>query len=252
MGQAVLQAAAANTKCSIKAALVRSGSNLVGQDTGIPTDEKNPRLVYTETLGASITPQVMIDFSTAQAFDNCLALAVNRKIAFISGTTGLSTEQKNNLRHAATQIPVLWASNFSLGVALLNQLVHLAASKLDDRFEIEIIETHHRNKIDAPSGTALSLGQTAAKARGNDFDHVAQFARHGLGEPRSSRDIGFAVVRAADVIGEHTVLFAAPGERIEITHKASNRNIFAQGAVQAAIWLSQQKPGTYDIADVLG
>jgi 4-hydroxy-tetrahydrodipicolinate reductase len=195
---------------------------------------------------------VLIDFTGAAGFDAALGLCVEHGLALVSGSTGLSASQHAAARAAASRIGVLLASNFSLGAALLRKLAATAAAALDDSYDAEIVETHHRDKVDAPSGTALTLGKAVAEARGVDFASVARLARQGATGPRRAGEIGFAVVRAADVIGEHTVLFAAPGERLELTHRAGNREIFAQGAVRAAVWLGAQPAGWYDITDVFG
>jgi 4-hydroxy-tetrahydrodipicolinate reductase len=169
----------------------------------------------------------------------------------VTGTTGLSDAQQAALAQAAATIPVLWAANFSLGVALLRKLAAQAAATLGEEFDVEIVEAHHRHKQDAPSGTALALGRTIADARRRSLGDVARYARHGLVGPRTPGEIGFAVVRAADIVGEHTVLFAAPGERLELTHRAGSRDVFALGALRAALWLAGRPAGAYDIADVL-
>ena len=168
------------------------------------------------------------------------------------GSMIVFTIVRPELQAAAKHIPVLWSANFSLGVALLRKMTAMAAAQLGPEFEAEILEVHHRAKRDAPSGTALALGMAIADARQHSFADVARFARQGQGGGREAQEIGFAVMRAADVIGEHTVMFASEGERLELTHRASSRSIFAIGAVRSAIWLARQGAGWYDITDVLG
>lgn len=194
---------------------------------------------------------VLVDFSSAAGFDKALGLCVAQQICLVSGSTGLDAAQVAAARAAAQRIPVLLAANFSLAVALLRRLATTAAATLGPEFDIEIGEIHHRNKIDAPSGTALALGEAVAAARGRPLAEVARHARHGITGPRAPGEIGFSVSRAGDVVGEHTVMFAGPGERLELTHRANSREVFARGAVEAARWIAARGPGWYDIVDVL-
>jgi 4-hydroxy-tetrahydrodipicolinate reductase len=240
MGREIMRLAHADARAAVVAALVKSQSDATGVDG----------VACTTSLDANVAPAVLIDFSAADAFDGALALARSRRIAFVSGTTGLSQRQHDALRDAATAIPVLWSSNFSLGVAVLARLASEAARALAT-WDCEIAEAHHRNKKDAPSGTALSLGRAVADARGALFDDVAE--RDRATTPRTrAESIGFAVTRAGDIVGEHTVTFAGEGERIELTHRATDRAIFARGAIEAALWLAGRRPGSYALADVLG
>ena len=243
MGQAIVRLAGPDTGVGIVAAIVRPDSALLGTRV---TDAGEVR--YRADLEPSASPRVLVDFSIADAFDAALALSRERRIAFVSGTTGLSARQEAALRDAAGAIPVLWSANFSIGVAVLERLVREAARALAD-WDCEIAEAHHRRKKDAPSGTALALGRAVAEARGADFEQVARR------EPAGAREdaaIGFASVRAGDIVGEHTVLFAGEGERIELTHRASDRSIFARGALRAAAWIADRPPGRYTLADVIG
>jgi 4-hydroxy-tetrahydrodipicolinate reductase len=241
MGQAVLQALVGRSDVAAAAALVRPGSPAIGE--AAPGG-----LRYASALPAGATPSVLIDFSGAAGFDAALALALAHGSAFVSGSTGLAPAQRDALERAAASIPTLWSANFSLGVALLGRLAAEAARALPD-WDCEIVEAHHERKRDAPSGTALALGREVAAARGRDLDAAA---RHSYADaPRRPGDIGFAVVRAADIVGEHTVLLATPGERIELVHRATDRAIFARGAVAAARWLAGRAPRRYALADVL-
>ncbi len=172
--------------------------------------------------------------------------------AIVIGTTGFSPEEKERLVAAAREIPIVFAANFSVGVNLCLKLLDTAARVLGDDVDIEIIEAHHRHKVDAPSGTALRMGEVVAEALGRDLQKVAVYGREGQTGARPRETIGFATVRAGDVVGDHTVLFAADGERVEITHKASSRMTFAKGAVRAALWLDEKPAGLYDMQDVLG
>jgi len=243
MGQAILRAAHERNDARIVAALVRSDSELLGRST-------DGDLVFAQTLDAAAAPDLLIDFSAAAAFDAALALALSRRIALVSGTTGLSPRQQLAMRDASKTIPVLWSANFSLGVAVLTQLVREAARALPD-WDCEIAEVHHRHKKDAPSGTALALGREIADAREVDFDKVAELARSGAQAARRTSAIGFASMRAGDIVGEHTVMFAGDGERIELAHRATDRAIFARGALAAALWLRARAPGLYSMADVV-
>jgi len=169
----------------------------------------------------------------------------------VIGTTGLTAEQKQQLVEAGQDIPIVFASNFSVGVNLSFKLLDMAARVMGDDADIEIIEAHHRHKVDAPSGTAMRMGEVIADARGRDLQKVAVYGREGHTGARERETIGFATVRGGDVVGDHTVLFATEGERLEITHKASSRMTFAKGAVRAALWLQGREPGLYDMQDVL-
>lgn len=193
---------------------------------------------------------VVIDFSSPAGFDAALAHCLAHGTALVSGTTGLDASQRNALVEAARTIPVLHAANFSLGVALLTRLVREAAGTLPD-WDLEILEIHHSRKLDAPSGTALALGRAAAEARGQNFDEVAVLSREGQVGARPAGAIGFASVRAGDVIGEHTAMFATAGERLELSHRATDRAIFARGALHAAAWLAGKSAGAYSLDDVL-
>lgn len=247
MGQAILRLARARSDVRIAAALVGPDS----ASNGLPIDPASPGLGYASSLADAADAAVLIDFSTPDAFDDALAQAQARGVAFVSGTTGLSDAQHAAMADAAQSIPVLWSANFSVGVAVLTRLVAEAAKLLAD-WDCEIIEAHHRNKKDAPSGTALSLGRAVADARGVDFDQVARVDRAGIAATaRNASDIGFAVIRGGDIVGEHSVLFASDGERVELHHAATDRDIFARGALAAAIALSNAVPGYHDFAETI-
>lgn len=246
MGRALVAATAAGSDCEVVAAIVPAASALVGGPV-----VADARLHYASALDPRTACDVVVDFSSTAGFDSALAVALSRGVAFVSGTTGLADAQRAALDAAAERIPVLWASNFSIGVALLRRLVAVAAASLDAQFDVEIVEAHHARKLDAPSGTALTLGEAVAAARGGSVDQLACPPRHGVGGPRSAGGIGFASIRGGDIVGEHTVLFAGAGERLELTHRATDRAIFARGAVHAARWLAGRAPGRYDIVDTL-
>jgi 4-hydroxy-tetrahydrodipicolinate reductase len=252
MGRATLAEIAARPDCQLVAALVRPRDDAQDSlDAAAGVFGTPPPAPVLEQLDPATALDVLVDFSGAAGFDRALAACVARGIPLVSGSTGLSPAQFAAARAAAGAIPVLWAANFSLGVALLRRLVGLAATALGPEFDAEIVECHHRDKLDAPSGTALTLGRAIAAARGQDFDAVARFARHGTTGARNEGEIGFAVLRAADVVGEHSVVFAAAGERLELSHRAGDRAIFARGAVAAARWIVGRPAGWYDIGDVL-
>ncbi len=236
MGQALKRVADADEHVGIVAGVSRAGSlTPMGAD------------------GQSAAPdaaQVLIDFSHADAFDAALKCALARHIAFVSGTTGLSDAQRSALRDAAVQIPVLWSANFSLGVAVLTRLVREAARALPD-WQCEILEAHHQHKRDAPSGTALALGRAVADARGQDFSTVQCVDRSSRMTPRGNDEIGFGVTRAGDIVGEHSVWLVGEGERIELVHRAGDRDIFARGAIAAAVWLAVREAGFYTLDDVI-
>ena len=194
---------------------------------------------------------VAIEFALPQATAAHLAACVAAKRPLVIGTTGHDDAQRAQIAAAAREIAIVMAPNMSLGVNLLLKLVELTAGKLDASYDIEVFEAHHRNKKDAPSGTALALGAAAASGRGVKLSEVAEHARHGTGAGRARGAIGFSVVRGGDVVGDHTVTFAGAGERIELTHRASDRMAFARGAVQAARWLVGRPPGLYSMQDVL-
>jgi 4-hydroxy-tetrahydrodipicolinate reductase len=194
----------------------------------------------------------VIDFTSPHATAAHAALAATSGCALIVGTTGLGAEQEQAIRLAAEKVPVVWTANMSLGVNLLLGLVEQVARALGTDWDIDILEMHHRHKVDAPSGTALALGRAAAAGRQVDFEAEAVRSRDGITGPRRAGSIGFATLRGGDVVGDHTVIFAADGERIELSHKASDRRIFARGAVRAALWTRGQRPGLYGMKDVLG
>jgi 4-hydroxy-tetrahydrodipicolinate reductase len=221
--------------------------------------EELPGVAVKGTTGSAGDPaaalrdtDVAIEFAVPQATPANVAACVAAKRPIVIGTTGHDEAQRTQVAAAARQIAIVMAPNMSPGVNLLLKLVELTAGKLDASYDIEVFEAHHRNKKDAPSGTALALGAAAATARGMKLSDSADYARHGAGEPRRRGAIGFSVFRGGDVVGDHTVTFAGVGERIELTHRASDRLAFARGAVQAARWVVGRPPGLYTMQDVLG
>ncbi|MBV1905638.1 MAG: 4-hydroxy-tetrahydrodipicolinate reductase [Pseudomonadales bacterium] len=194
---------------------------------------------------------LLIDFSTVDGARNALALCLEEGKGLVIGTTGFDEQMLKAIDSAAVVIPIVLAPNMSVGVNVLFKLVELAAQVLGNESDIEVLEAHHRNKVDAPSGTALKLGQVVADVLDADLDTQAVYSREGQIGQREKGSIGFQTIRAGDIVGEHTVIFAAPGERVELVHKASSRDNFAQGALRAAHWLTDKKTGLYDMQDVL-
>lgn len=231
----------------------RPGSELLGQDLGPLIG--HPALGVTVTEDAKALFQAadaVIDFTAPTATVAHAALAAEHQTALIIGTTGLSPDEQAKIDAAAEKTAMVQAPNMSLGVNLLFALTQQVASKLGVDWDIEIVEMHHRHKVDAPSGTALGLGRAAAAGRQVALDEVKQAVRDGVTGARPAGEIGFATLRGGDVVGDHTVVFAAEGERVELTHKASNRSIFAKGAVRGALWCEGRAPGLYSMFDVLG
>lgn len=194
---------------------------------------------------------VIIDFTLPEGTNNHAKLAAKHKTTLIVGTTGLTEEDEIGLKRAAEQTVIIYAANMSVGVNLLLALVEQAAARLESDWDIEIFEAHHKYKVDAPSGTALALGRAAATGRGNNLDNMAEYDRHGQIGAREKGKIGFSVARGGDVVGEHNVTFYAEGERVELSHKATNRSLFAKGALRAAVWSNGKEPGLYSMRDVL-
>ncbi len=194
---------------------------------------------------------VIIDFTLPEGTSEHIKLAIEHNTALIVGTTGLSHSDEEALKDAANHIPIVYAANMSVGVNMLLALVEQAAARLKDDWDIEIFEIHHKYKVDAPSGTALALGKAAAAGRGNNLDNLAEFARHGQTGIREKGKIGFSVARGGDVVGEHTAFFFGEGERLELSHKATNRSLFAKGALRAASWINGKDAGLYSMRDVL-
>lgn len=247
MGQTLLRLAAEADDLRVTGAIVRPGSAADGE--AVPGHDG---LAYTGDPAAGLaSAEVVLDFAAPPAGEPLVKHCAENGAALLVGTTGLTTETRAALEAAARRTAVLVAPNTSLGVNVLLDLVRRTAAALGDEYDIEIVEAHHARKADAPSGTALRLGEEAASARGRELDAVAVHDREGQMGPRGSGDIGFSVIRGGDIAGEHTVYFAGPGERIELTHRASSRDTFARGALNSARWLAGRGPGLYDMNDVL-
>ncbi len=253
MGQQLIRALHETEGCTIIGGAERPGSPTIGADVGV--------LGGIGPLGITVSPdpveliasaEGVVDFTTPQSTIEFAGLAANARIVHVIGTTGLSEEDEVHIAAAARHAPIIKAGNMSLGVNLLTAIARRVAEALDDDFDIEIVEMHHRDKVDAPSGTALMLAAAAAEGRGVDLREHAIRGRDGMTGARPRGDIGFASLRGGSVVGEHTVVFAGPGERIELTHLAGDRSIFARGAVKAAMWGRGKPPGLYTMSDVLG
>ncbi|GAB4171572.1 MAG: 4-hydroxy-tetrahydrodipicolinate reductase [Thalassobaculales bacterium] len=254
VGQLLLREVLESGQCRLASALVRPGSPLVGRDAGALVGLGDCGVAVTDQVAAVVSAaDVVIDFSVPAAAAGNAATAAGAGVPLLVGTTGLSAEQVAAVEAAAARIPVLIAANTSLGVNLLLGLVRQVARVLDDGFDIEIVEMHHRHKVDAPSGTALALGRAAAAGRGIDAQAGAVRARDGHTGARPRGVIGYAALRGGDVVGDHTVVFAGAGERLELTHRAGSRRIYAAGALKAGLWLAAGRaPGLYGMSDVLG
>jgi 4-hydroxy-tetrahydrodipicolinate reductase len=253
MGRALIQATAEESQAKLAAAIDRAGGTSVGVDAGVLAGVDAQGVVVGDALAEVLSElDVVIDFTAPEATLAHAAACKEAGVAMVIGTTGLNDAQLAALRAAAEQTAIVFAPNMSVGVNLVFKLLDIASRVLGDSVDIEIIEAHHRHKVDAPSGTALRMGEVIADALGRDLKQCAVYGREGQTGPRDRQTIGFETIRAGDIVGDHTALFAADGERVEITHKASSRMTFARGAVRAALWLQGKAPGLYDMQDVLG
>ncbi|EGV17388.1 4-hydroxy-tetrahydrodipicolinate reductase [Thiocapsa marina] len=253
MGRTLVQAVNETEGLVLGAATERAASSLLGADAG--------ELAGIGGLGVSVMPDlaeclddfdVLIDFTSPAATLAHLEICRAAGKCMVIGTTGLDPAQRASIAEAGREIGIVFAPNMSVGVNLCFKLLDIAARVLGDEVDIEIIEAHHRHKVDAPSGTALGMGEVIASALGRDLGDVAVYGREGQTGPRERRTIGFETIRAGDIVGEHSVWFVADGERVEIAHKASSRMNFARGAVRAAGWIAGRGPGMFDMQDVLG
>ena len=251
MGKTLLEAVMAAADLRLHAALDRAGSAVLESDAGALVGATLGVKVSADVAAALLGADVLIDFTRPEATLHHLQICVEKKVGLIIGTTGFDAAGKAAIEQAAKSIPIVFAPNMSVGVNLALKLLDMAARVLDEEFDVEIVEAHHRHKVDAPSGTALRMGEVVASALGRDLKTCAVYGREGVTGERDARSIGFATVRGGDIVGDHTLLFAGIGERVELTHKASSRATFAQGALRAAKWLQGRAPGLYDMRDVL-
>ncbi|MGQ9831745.1 MAG: 4-hydroxy-tetrahydrodipicolinate reductase [Thermochromatium sp.] len=253
MGRTLIQAVVATEGLRLGAATERAGSSLIGSDAGeLAGVGRLDVAVVAELAGVLDDFDILIDFTTPDATMGHLALCREAGKRMVIGTTGFDVPQRAAIKSAGAEIGIVFAPNMSVGVNLCLKLLDIAARVFGDMVDIEIIEAHHRHKVDAPSGTALRMGEVIAEALGRDLQQVAVYGRQGQTGARERQTIGFQSIRAGDVVGEHTVWFAAEGERVEIAHKASSRLTFAMGAMRAARWIAERERGCFDMQDVLG
>jgi 4-hydroxy-tetrahydrodipicolinate reductase len=251
MGQMLIEALRAAADCQLTGALDRAGSPALGQDAGAFGGQSAGVRVTADLDAGLRDAQALIDFTRPEATIAHLAACRRLGVALVIGTTGFSAAQKAEIAAAAKEIAIVMAPNMSVGVNVTLKLLEMAAKALSTGYDIEIVEAHHRHKVDAPSGTALKMGEVIAAALGRDLKDCAVYERHGHTGERDPSSIGFATIRGGDIVGDHTVLFAGTGERIEIAHKSSSRAGYAQGSLRAVRFLAGRPPGLYDMADVL-
>ena len=253
MGKMLIEEVGLTSGTVLAAACERAGHEAVGQDAGAFAGLKPVGV----KIGAGAedvfkASDVVIDFTVPRATAAHAALAAAGKTALVIGTTGIAGAEAQAIRDAGRSVPIVWAPNMSAGVNLMFALTERVAKALGPDYDIEILEMHHKHKVDAPSGTALGLGEAAARGRGVSLKDMAARGRDGITGARKTGAIGFAALRGGDVVGDHYVMFAGEGERLELVHKGSSRRIYSRGALRAALWLMGKKPGVYDMADVLG
>ena len=252
MGKTILRLILENPKYEIASATCLPNEDEVGLDIGLYAGKsKINKEISAEPLSLFQNSHILIDFTAPNATMFHAKECYKNNIPIVIGTTGLNDDQEKELLSLSKKIPIVYSANFSIGVTLLTNLVSKSTRILGFDWDIEVLEMHHKHKVDSPSGTALLLGKSAADARKQDLTNVKTISRDGLVGKRKTDEIGFAVLRGGNVVGEHSVLFCNLGERIELTHKATDRSIFASGALRAAFWAASAKPGIYSLADVL-
>ena len=253
MGRMLIKAIAETPGVTLAAAIERRGAPALGEDAGLVAGVgANGIRISDDPLPATLAADGVVDFSAPAASVEMAALAAQARIAHVIGTTGLTEADLAQIAAAARHAPIVRSGNMSLGVNLLARLVRDAARALGPDYDVEIVEMHHRMKVDAPSGTALMLGEAAASGREIELKSHSERGRDGVTGPRKRGAIGFASLRGGTVVGEHSVIFAGPGERIVLSHHAEDRSLFVPGAIKAALWARGRKPGLYSMADVLG
>ncbi|MBL4744376.1 MAG: 4-hydroxy-tetrahydrodipicolinate reductase [Cycloclasticus sp.] len=253
MGLNLIKACSQNKSAILGLAIECEGASTIGKDAGLIAGLDSQGVSIVSDYSGQIDKfDVLVDFTRPDACLEKLAFCVENKKAMVIGTTGFTDEQKNNISAAAQSISIVFAPNMGIGVNVTLKLLELAARAIGESVDIEVIEAHHRHKVDAPSGTALKMGEVVAEAMNKDLKDCAVYAREGITGEREEGTIGFSTIRGGDIVGEHTVMFIDEGERIEISHKATSRMTFSTGAVRAACWLVNQPAGLYDMQDVLG
>lgn len=250
MGRMLVEAVINHPELNLAAALCLPGADEEGRDAVNFLGMKSGVTISSD-LSVLAHADCLIDFTRPEGTLNHLKACQSHGVKMVVGTTGFSAEQLATLEAAASEIAILFSPNMSIGVNALYLLLEKAAQLFNDDYDVEVFEAHHRNKVDAPSGTALKMAEVVAQAKGRDLDEIADWARHGVTGVREKGRIGFSVFRGGDVIGDHTVSFAGPGERIELTHKATNRTIYASGSIQAALFLKDKDKGFYSMRDLM-
>jgi 4-hydroxy-tetrahydrodipicolinate reductase len=251
MGQMLIEAVRAADDCTLTGALDIAGSAALGLDAGAFSGKAAGVLITSDLREGLKNSKALIDFTRPEGTLAHLQVCRELGVAAVIGTTGFTEEQKAEIAEIAKSIPIMMAPNMSVGVNVTLKLLEMAAKALSTGYDIEIVEAHHRHKVDAPSGTALKMGEVIADALGRDLKECAVYERYGVTGERDPSSIGFATIRGGDIVGDHTVLFAGTGERIEITHKSSSRATYAQGSLRAVRFLAGRAPGLYDMFDVL-
>lgn len=252
MGRMLIETVLGDSTCELSGALAPAGDAALGRDAGAFLGRDTGVAIRADVDAALAGTHALIDFTRPEGTLAHLEIAQRLGVAMVIGTTGFSAEQKALIEAASRRIPVVFAPNMSVGVNVTLKLLDTAARLMATGYDIEVIEAHHRHKVDAPSGTALAMGEVVARALGRDLDDCAVYGRHGVTGERDPSSIGFAAIRGGDIVGDHTVLFAGSGERIEITHKSSSRLSYAQGSLIAARFLADKPHGLFDMQDVLG
>lgn len=253
MGSSIIRAIRETEDMAVVGAIEREGHPLLGHDAGEAAGLGSIGIKIGYRIDEPLEKaDVVIDFTTPEATLFNLERACTRGKSMVIGTTGFSEEGEKRIKDFAQKIPCVFSPNMSVGVNVVFKIIQDVAKVLRDEYDVEIVEAHHRHKKDAPSGTAMRLAQILAGTLGRDLSEVGRFTRHGITGERGSKEIGVQSLRAGDIVGDHTVLFGGIGERIEITHRAHSRDNFARGAVRAALWVVNQKPGLYNMMDVLG
>lgn len=253
MGRMLIEAVTNNPQTTLAAAIERRGSSLVGVDAGELVGLDKNGVILSDDLQAELSKiEVLIDFSLPDSTEKNVQLCAQHKVAMVIGTTGLSETQEQGLNKACEQIPVVYAGNYSTGVNVSLKLIEMAAKAFGESADIEVIESHHKHKVDAPSGTAFMMANAAAEARGQNLKQVAVYGREGHTGERKPGSIGIHAIRGGEIIGDHSVMLIAEGEMVEIKHHARERMTFAAGAVRASTWVVGKAPGRYDMQDVLG
>jgi 4-hydroxy-tetrahydrodipicolinate reductase len=252
MGSRIIALISEFTDMALAAAIERPEHPFIGKDVAEVVGTRQKEIIIIDSIYKLSDPiDMIIDFTSPASTVECIRWASEKGVSVVSGTTGLTEEEKKEIKDLSGKIPCVYAPNMSVGINLLLKVLEQVSPIIGDDYDIEIIEAHHRLKKDAPSGTAMKMAEVISQALHRNLEEVARYSRHGLIGQRSQKEIGMQTIRAGDIVGEHTVLFGTIGERIEFTHKASSRDTFARGALRAAQWLYGKKPGLYDMHDVL-